>query len=202
MVRLTKIYTKTGDDGTTGLGDASRVPKTDTRVVAYGTVDEANAALGMCVALVPAPPQTADETAREIAGLLRSIQNDLFDVGADLCCPIDEGEKAGERLRVTPAQTKRLEGAIDRYNEALAPLNSFILPGGTSLAAALHVARTVTRRAERDVVELIHNDAKRTNVEAVRYLNRLSDLLFVLSRVANDSGKGDVLWVPGASREK
>jgi cob(I)alamin adenosyltransferase len=211
MVRLSKIYTKTGDDGTTGLGDMSRVPKTDVRVEAYGTVDEANAAIGVCVTLTPpltpplspaAAPSAGDmSTAKAIGELLRSIQNDLFDVGADLCAPIGADEKPGERLRVTQGQTERLEQAIDLYNARLSPLNSFVLPGGTPLAAALHVARTVTRRAERVVVELLHNEPKRTSAETVRYLNRLSDLLFVLSRVVNDDGKGDVLWVPGASRK-
>lgn len=198
MVRLSKIYTKTGDDGTTGLGDLSRAAKDSLRVAAYGTVDEANAALGVCVALVS---PTSDEVSRGIGELLRSIQNDMFDVGADLCCPIGAAEKPGERLRIMVAQTERLERAIDRYNEPLKALNSFILPGGTPLAAALHVARTVVRRAERDVVSLLHHEAKFTNDETVRYLNRLSDLLFVLARVANDGGKGDVLWVPGASRK-
>jgi cob(I)alamin adenosyltransferase len=197
MVRLSKIYTKTGDDGSTGLGDMSRAPKDAPRVAAYGTVDEANATIGVCVALIP---PAAGETSRGIGDLLRSIQNDMFDVGADLCCPIGDDEKPGERLRVTAGQTERLERAIDTYNEPMKALNSFVLPGGTPLAAALHVARTVTRRAERDVVSLLHNEAKSTNPETVRYLNRLSDLLFVLGRVANDGGKGDVLWVPGASR--
>lgn len=198
MVRLSKIYTKTGDDGTTGLGDLSRVPKTDVRVEAYGTVDEANAAIGVCVALIGAD---AGETARGIGDLLRSIQNDMFDVGADLCCPETAEEKPGERLRITPAQTERLERAIDQFNERLKPLNSFILPGGSALAASLHVARTVARRAERVVVELLHADPTRTGTEGVRYLNRLSDLLFVLARVANEDGAKDVLWVPGASRK-
>jgi cob(I)alamin adenosyltransferase len=199
MVRLSKIYTKTGDDGTTGLGDLSRAPKDATRVAAYGSVDEANAAIGVCITLVP-PTTPAPPTAKDIADLLRSIQNDMFDVGADLCCPVTDAEKPGERLRITQGQTDRLERAIDKYNEPLHPLKSFILPGGTPLAAALHVARTVTRRAEREVVSLMREEAKTTNPEAVRYLNRLSDLLFVLARVANDGGKGDVLWVPGASR--
>jgi cob(I)alamin adenosyltransferase len=198
MVRLSKIYTKTGDDGTTGLGDMSRAPKDAPRVAAYGGVDEANACIGVCVALIAAD---AVGPLRSIGDLLRSIQNDMFDVGADLCCPIGDGEKPGERLRVTPGQTGRLERAIDLYNEPMKALNSFVLPGGTPLAAALHVARTVTRRAERDVVSLLHNEATGTNPETVRYLNRLSDLLFVLGRVANDAGKGDILWAPGASRD-
>ncbi len=199
MVRLTKIYTRTGDDGTTGLGDGSRVAKTDPRVEAYGTVDEANAAIGLCVVEAERSPQVAQ--AGEIAALLRVIQNDLFDVGADLCCPCAAGEPAGARLRVLPGQTERLERTIDRFNERLKPLDSFVLPGGTPLAAALHLARTVTRRAERMTVLLIAQGGEpATNPETVRYLNRLSDLLFVLSRVANDDGNGDVRWVPGASR--
>lgn len=199
MVRLTKIYTRTGDDGSTGLGDGSRVLKTDPRVAAYGTVDEANAAIGMCVVEAERSPQVAQ--AGEIVALLKVIQNDLFDLGADLCCPMTPDEEPGSRLRVIPAQTERLERTIDRFNEGLAPLNSFVLPGGTPLAAALHVARTVTRRAERLTVEMLGATGEAaTNIETVRYLNRLSDLLFVLSRVANDGGARDVKWVPGASR--
>lgn len=198
MVRLTKIYTKTGDDGSTGLGDGARVPKTDSRVEAYGTVDEANAAIGVCVVEAERSAQVAQ--AGEIAALLRTIQNDLFDVGADLCCPLDSAEKTGARLRILPPQTERLERAIDRFNERLRPLDSFVLPGGSPLAAALHVARTVTRRAERRTVQAHAEHGRAVNPETVRYLNRLSDLLFVLSRVANDDGARDVKWVPGASR--
>jgi cob(I)alamin adenosyltransferase len=203
MVKLNRIYTKTGDDGTTGLGDGSRVPKTSARVEAYGTVDEANASLG--VAALQAGP---GGTHSDIAELVKSIQHDLFDVGADLCVPIKPGEgdpgaaHAKGRLRATPEQTARLERAIDRFNERLKPLNSFVLPGGTPLAAALHVARTVVRRAERCTVALQRAEPAATNDEAVRYLNRLSDLLFVLARVANDDGAADVLWVPGANRPK
>ncbi len=198
MVKLNRIYTKTGDTGSTGLGDGKRVRKDDPRVEAYGTVDEANAALGVALALAAAaPPGSA--TAR-LADLLRSIQHDLFDVGADLCCPITKDEAPGKRLRVSAQQTARLERAIDQYNEHLAPLTSFVLPGGSPLAAALHVARTVTRRAERLTVTLHETDKPTTNPETIKYLNRLSDLLFVLARVANDNGAGDVLWVPGANR--
>lgn len=201
MVRLSRIYTKTGDDGTTGLGDGSRVLKTSLRVEAYGTVDEANAAIGVAVLQAG-----AGATHRQIADLLRSIQHDMFDVGADLCTPITPDEKAGGggagRLRVTPGQTARLERAIDEFNARLKPLNSFVLPGGTPLAAALHVARTVARRAERCTVALQRAEGAGTNDEAVKYLNRLSDLLFVLARVANDDGAADVLWVPGANRPK
>lgn len=193
MVKLNRIYTKTGDGGSTGLGDASRVSKDHVRVTAYGEVDEANACVGLAVSACPAGQPA-------IGALLRSIQNDLFDVGADLCVPIKPGEVAGAKLRVTSAQTLRLERAIDQSNDGLAPLTSFVLPGGTPLACALHLARTVTRRAERACVRLMHAEPGATSAEAVKYLNRLSDLLFVLARVANDGGKGDVLWVPGASR--
>lgn len=203
MVRLSKIYTKTGDDGTTGLGDGSRVAKTDPRVEAYGTVDEANAAIGVCVVEAErvGMQDAGGAHAPGIAKLLKGIQNDLFDVGADLCCPIDGEEKPGSRLRVTAAQTARLERAIDEHNERLKPLDSFILPGGTALSAALHVARTVVRRAERCTVALLATEKKRTNPETVLYLNRLSDLLFVLGRVANDDGRKDVKWVPGSGRD-
>lgn len=200
MVKLNRIYTKTGDGGSTGLGDGQRVAKDDLRVEAYGSVDEANAALGVCVTLAAsAPPGTL--TAR-VADLLRAAQHDLFDLGADLCCPVGAKEKEGEKLRITRGQTKRLEDAIDCYNHDLRPLNSFVLPGGSALAAAMHVARTVTRRAERRVVTLLAAQAGATSPETIVYLNRLSDLLFVLSRVANDNGAGDVLWVPGANRPK
>ncbi|MBC7834362.1 MAG: cob(I)yrinic acid a,c-diamide adenosyltransferase [Phycisphaerales bacterium] len=202
MVKLNRIYTRTGDDGTTGLGDGSRVGKADIRVEAYGTVDEANAALGLAITKCSSTIAQGDS----IRSLLISIQNDLFDVGADLCCPVRPEEtvpgaaSAKSRLRVTPLQTKRLESAIDLHNERLAPLTSFVLPGGTNLAAALHLARTVVRRAERLTVTLLRAEPGQTNPETVKYLNRLSDLLFVLGRVANDDGAGDVLWVPGASR--
>jgi cob(I)alamin adenosyltransferase len=200
MVKLNRIYTKTGDTGTTGLGDGHRVAKDNARVEAYGSVDEANAALGVCVTIA-AQAQPGTALAR-IADMLRLIQHDLFDCGADLCCPIEKGEKAGEKLRVTPEQTKKLEDAIDCYNHDLRPLNSFVLPGGTPLAAAMHVARTVCRRAERRVVTLHAAEPARTNPESIKYLNRLSDLLFVLSRVVNDNGAGDVLWVPGHNRPR
>ena len=194
MVKLTKIYTRTGDDGTTGLGTGARVRKDAARVEAYGDVDEANAAIGVAVHACESAGQA------EIAGLLRSIQNDLFDVGADLCVPAATDEKAGSRLRTQAAQTRRLEGAIDRFNEGMPTLSSFVLPGGSPAAAALHVARTVVRRAERRAVTLAGSEAATTNTETVRYLNRLSDLLFVLARAANGRGAGDVLWVPGANR--
>ena len=186
-VRLTRIYTKTGDAGQTHLGDMSRVAKTDPRLVAYADVDEANSVLGVALALGNPPAETAE--------LLRSVQNDLFDVGADLCTPITPDPEFPP-LRVTPAYTERLEAACDEHNEALPKLASFILPGGTPAAALLHQARVVVRRAERNVWALLEAEPDRTNPETARYLNRLSDLLFILSRVANPGG--DVLWAPGA----
>jgi cob(I)alamin adenosyltransferase len=187
MVRLTRIYTRTGDAGQTHLGDMSRVAKTDPRLVAYADVDEANSAIGVALALAP--------VADEIADLLRSVQNDLFDVGADLSTPIAPDPK-WPPLRITAAYTERLEAACDTYNETLPKLTSFILPGGTPAAALLHQARVLVRRAERSVWALIAADADRTNGETARYLNRLSDLLFILARIANPGG--DVLWEPGA----
>ncbi len=185
-VHLTRIYTKTGDDGTTALGDMSRVKKTDPRIAAYADVDEANAAIGVAIALGELPD--------ELSAVLTQIQNDLFDVGADLCSPVVENPQ-WPPLRVTDVQVERLEGWCDEYNGRLTKLNSFILPGGTKGAALLHVARTVTRRAERMTWALIEDDPERTSTITVRYLNRLSDLLFILSRVANPGG--DVLWRPG-----
>jgi cob(I)alamin adenosyltransferase len=186
MVTLSRIYTKTGDAGETGLGDGTRVPKDHARVAAYGDVDELNAAVGLLLAHVPAYAEAA---------LLRSIQNDLFDVGADLCVPPPPGEAPGARDRVTANQVARLERAIDRLNEPLPALHSFVLPGGTAAASWLHLARTVCRRAERAVVTLMRSEP--VNEQALIYLNRLSDLLFVLARVANDLGNADVLWKPG-----
>lgn len=190
MVRLTKIYTKTGDDGTTGLGDGSRRKKYDPRIEAYGTVDELNAVLGLAI--------TEFASDREIQDLLLDIQNDLFDVGSDLCVP---GE-AGERLRITASYALRMEKAIDRYNETLKPLQSFVLPGGTRAAALLHMARTVCRRAERTIVDLSDREPGAVNAHVVQYLNRLSDLLFVLARCANAKADGDVLWEPGKSQRE
>jgi len=186
-VRLTRIYTKTGDAGETHLGDMSRVSKNDPRLVAYADVDETNSVIGVALAL-GSPPA-------ELTALLRSVQNDLFDVGADLCTPIVPDPQYPP-LRITAAYTQRLEAACDEHNEALPKLASFILPGGTPLAAFLHQARTVARRAERSVWALLAADAERTNAETAKYLNRLSDLLFILSREANPGG--DVLWEPGA----
>jgi cob(I)alamin adenosyltransferase len=189
MVYLSRIYTKTGDAGQTALGDGRRVPKDDPRVVAYGGVDELNAALGLLLAHHPDGPEAA---------LLRDIQNDLFDVGADLCVPPPAEGTADTRLRVRPEQATRLEEAIDRLNVGLTPLISFVLPGGRPAAAWCHLARTVCRRAERDVVTLARAEA--VNPQVVVYLNRLSDLLFVLARVLNGQGTEDVLWVPGKTQ--
>ena len=204
MVKLNKIYTRTGDDGTTGLGTGERVPKTDVRVTAYGEVDEANAAIGLAVNAARAAAANESDPGRAHAGaiadLLRRTQHDLFDVGADLCIPIKPDEDPAITLRVTEDQVDGLETAIDRFNGHLEPLTSFILPGGTPLASALHLARTVTRRAERSTVALLRSQPDTTSPVAARYLNRLSDLLFVLGRVANNEGRGDVLWVPGANR--
>jgi cob(I)alamin adenosyltransferase len=186
-VHLTRIYTRTGDHGTTALGDMTRVPKTDPRLAAYADCDEANAAIGAAIALGGLSP--------EIRGVLSQVQNDLFDVGADLCTPV-VAEPAYPPLRVTDAYVTRLEAACDGFNESLEKLASFILPGGTAGAALLHVARTVVRRAERSTWALLAADADRTNPVTATYLNRLSDLLFILSRVANPDG--DVLWRPGA----
>ena len=186
-VRLTRIYTKTGDAGQTHLGDMSRVAKTDRRLVAYADVDETNSVIGVALAL--------GQPVAEVAELLSSIQNDLFDVGADLCTPIVPDPQFPP-LRITPAYTERLERACDTWNAELPNLTSFILPGGTPAAALLHQARAVVRRAERSVWALLEVDAERTNAETARYLNRLSDLLFILARAANPGG--DVLWEPGA----
>jgi cob(I)alamin adenosyltransferase len=187
MVRLTRIYTRGGDAGETSLGDGARVKKDDLRVEAFGTVDEANAAVGLARL----------SAAGEIDAMLARIQNDLFDLGADLCTP-EDGRRAAGALRIQASQVARLEQEIDALNAALKPLDSFVLPGGTPAAAHLHLARTVTRRAERLVVALAAREV--VNPEAVKYLNRLSDHLFVLSRHVNDKGAGDVLWTPGANR--
>jgi cob(I)alamin adenosyltransferase len=188
-VHITRVYTKVGDNGTTALGDGRRVPKTDRRLAAYADVDEANAAIGVALAM--------GGLGEELADVLRAVQNDLFDVGADLCAPIVPDPKYPP-LRITEAYVERLEGWCDEFNGRLEKLSSFILPGGTAGAALLHVARTVTRRAERSAWALIEVEEERTNLLAAKYLNRLSDLLFVLSRVANPDG--DVLWRPGGGR--
>ncbi|MFZ0118005.1 MAG: cob(I)yrinic acid a,c-diamide adenosyltransferase [Pseudonocardiaceae bacterium] len=185
-VHLTRIYTRTGDDGTTGLGDFSRVSKSDPRLIAYADVDEANCALGVALAL--------GSLEQQLITVLRQVQNDLFDVGADLCTPIVSNPKYPP-LRIDESYVTRLEGWCDEFNAELPALDSFILPGGTPGAALLHTARVVTRRAERSTWALLEVDAQRTNPLTARYLNRLSDLQFILCRVANPAG--DVLWAPG-----
>ncbi|ODR99427.1 cob(I)yrinic acid a c-diamide adenosyltransferase [Methyloceanibacter methanicus] len=192
MVKLNKIYTRTGDDGTTALGTGDRVAKYDLRVEAYGTVDETNATIGLA-------RLDTGAFAPDLDAMLSRIQNDLFDLGADLCFPEDmkKGEAA---LRVSGAQIERLEAEIDEMNGALEPLRSFVLPGGTPAAAYLHLARTVCRRAERLVVALAARPDEPVSAQAVGYVNRLSDFLFVAARYANDKGASDVLWVPGQNR--
>ena len=193
MVVLNKIYTRTGDDGTTALGTGERVRKDGRRVTAYGTVDEANAAIGLAVVAL----QDSDGLLRQM--LLR-IQNDLFDLGADLCVT-DRGEKLPyEPLRIAAGQVDRLEAEIDQLNQDLEPLKSFVLPGGSPAAAALHQARTIVRRAERLVVELAAEPNEPVSEPAIKFVNRLSDLLFVAARFANDKGRSDVLWVPGSNQ--
>jgi cob(I)alamin adenosyltransferase len=192
MVVLNRIYTRTGDDGTTALGSGERRKKYDLRIAAYGTVDELNAAIGL------ARLHTVADTLLD--PMLARIQNDLFDAGADLCSP-DKGKgPGGERLAIVEAQVERLEREIDLLNEGLSPLRSFILPGGTPAAASLHLARTICRRAERLIVELADRPEETVSGPVLKYVNRLSDFLFVAGRFANDRGKGDVLWVPGANR--
>ena len=191
MVNLTRIYTKTGDDGTTSLGDMSRTSKNDPRLEAYATVDEANSSIGVVLAM-------GDIKDESIKKLLIRIQNDLFDVGADLCTPVVDNP-ASEPLRVLESQIDYLENQIDHYNESLQPLRSFVLPSGTPAAALMHVARTVTRRAERTTWHAIHAFGGGVNPITAKYLNRLSDLLFVLARFVNKD-EGDQIWVPGANR--
>ena len=188
MVRLTRIYTRGGDGGETSLGDGSRVKKQAPRVEAYGTVDEANAAIGLARL----------HTMGEVDAMLARIQNDLFDLGADLCVP-ESGKRGATALRIIDAQVDRLEREIDAMNADLNPLTSFVLPGGTPAAAYLHLARTIVRRAERLIVEL--SEKEKLGAAAVKYANRLSDHLFVASRFVNDKGAKDVLWTPGANRD-
>ncbi len=195
MVKLNRIYTRTGDDGSTGLASGDRRQKDDARVAAYGTVDEANSVIGL-VRLQTRDYPVAGLASGGLDAMLARIQNDLFDVGADLATPGDDFGPDSQSLRATPAQVARLEAEIDAMNAGLAPLTSFILPGGTAAAAHLHLARTVVRRAERLAVTAAR--AEPVNPAAVHYLNRLSDHLFVAARVANPHG--DVLWVPGAGR--
>ena len=187
MVKLNKIYTRTGDKGTTGLGDGTRLPKHAIRIEAYGTVDETNATIGLARL----------HTEGELDAMLARIQNDLFDLGADLCVP-EDGRKAEGALRIVDAQVMRLEREIDAMNAELSPLTSFILPGGTAAAAHLHLARTIVRRAERLMVALAERET--VGAPALKYVNRLSDHLFVAARFANAQDGGDVLWTPGANR--
>ena len=192
MVVLSKIYTRTGDDGTTALGSGRRVAKYALRVECYGTLDETNAAIGL------ARVHTGSSDAA-LDAMLARIQNDLFDLGAELCYP-DESKDARGRLSVSDAQVERLEGEIDALNRELQPLRSFVLPGGTPAASFLHLARTISRRGERLMVALASRPNEPVGAAALRYINRLSDFLFVAARYANDKGKSDVLWVPGQNR--
>ena len=192
MVVLNRIYTRTGDDGSTALGNGERRPKHDLRIAAYGTVDEVNATIGLARLHTGADPR--------LDAMLARIQNDLFDLGADLCSP-DKGKgPGGERLAVVDTQVVRLEQEIDALNGELSPLRSFVLPGGSPAAATLHLARTVCRRAERMIVELGRRPDESVSTTVVKYVNRLSDFLFVASRYVNDKGARDVLWVPGKNR--
>jgi len=191
MVVLNKIYTRTGDDGSTSLGSGERRPKHDLRIAAYGTVDEANACIGMArIGL--------DLVNSQIDAALAIVQNDLFDLGADLAVPPDADSGKNEGLRITNGQVTAIERTIDQFNKDLDPLRSFILPGGTAAAAHLHLARTVSRRAERLIVKL--SECETVGEPCIHYINRVSDFLFVAARVVNDGGKGDVLWVPGQNR--
>jgi cob(I)alamin adenosyltransferase len=192
MIVLNRIYTRTGDDGTTALGTGERRKKYDLRIASYGTVDELNAAIGLA--------RLATATDAEVDAMLGRIQNDLFDLGADLCTAAKGKGPGGERLTVTEAQVTRLEAEIDRLNAELAPLRSFVLPGGTAAAAYLHLARTICRRAERMMVELADTPEETVSASVIKYVNRLSDFLFVASRFVNAKGTGDVLWVPGRNR--
>lgn len=193
MVVLNKIYTRTGDDGTTALVTGERRPKYDLRIAAYGTVDETNACIGM------ARLHTASSHP-ELDAMLGRIQNDLFDLGADLATPETDQDLGYEPLRIVASQVERLERDIDAINKPIKPLRSFVLPGGSPAAAALHLARTVARRAERMMVELSHIEGEKVSAESIKYMNRVSDFLFVASRAVNDNGETDVLWVPGQNR--
>ena len=192
MVKLNKIYTKTGDDGTTGLSDGSRVRKFDLRPAAYGDVDELNSFIGLSINCI-----NKDEKYNFLVKILKKIQNDLFDLGADLSTPIEENPKF-EPLRIKDTQVFNLEKLIDKFNNKLEPLNSFVLPGGSEISCWLHVTRTVARRAERSISKLSENS--QVNKQSLMYINRLSDFLFVVSRITNDNGKKDVLWVPGENQ--
>ena len=192
MVKLNKIYTKTGDDGTTGLSDGSRVKKFNLRPSAYGDVDELNSFIGLSINCI-----NKDKKYNFLVKILKQIQNDLFDLGADLSTPIEEDPKF-KPLRIKDTQVFNLENLIDKFNSKLEPLNSFILPGGSEISCFLHVARTVARRAERSISKL--SDNSQINKQSLMYINRLSDFLFVVSRITNDNGKEDILWVPGENQ--
>ena len=192
MVKLNKIYTKTGDDGTTGLSDGSRVKKYDLRPSAYGDVDELNSFIGLSINCI-----SKNKKYNFLEKILKNIQNDLFDLGADLSTPIEENPKF-EPLRIRETQVLNLENLIDKFNSKLEPLNSFVLPGGSEISCWLHVSRTVARRAERSISKLSNNN--QINKHSLMYINRLSDFLFVVSRITNDNGKGDILWVPGENQ--
>ena len=197
MVTLTRIYTRGGDAGQTSLGRGERVAKHDPRVEAYGTTDEANSVIGLARSAI-ARTVLGGERYAEADAMLGRIQNDLFDLGADLCTPEGESKRGEQALRIVASQVERLEREIDALNGEMAPLTSFVLPGGTPAAAALHLARTICRRAERVAVALAETES--LGPQSLKYLNRLSDLLFVAARHANDQGRGDVLWTPGATR--
>lgn len=193
MVVLNRIYTKTGDDGTTSLGNGERRAKCDLRIETYGTIDEANSAIGLARVALAGEPDYA-----RVDAMLLCVQNDLFDLGADLCLPLKAG--SGPALRIVDSQVDRLERKIDELNVELEPLRSFILPGGSPAAAALHLARTVTRRAERLLVALAQTPGEIVEETVLKYVNRLSDFLFVAARYTNQKGKADILWVPGQNR--
>lgn len=194
MVKLNRIYTRTGDDGTTGLGDGQRRRKDDLRITAFGIVDELNASVGVARLSIGSNVPEVDEK-------LQRIQNDLFDLGADLCVPPSSDEqKESESLRIVPAQVVRLENEIDELNQFLEPLRSFVLPGGSPASAFLHVSRTICRRAERSLVALSAQAGEQVGAPALHYVNRLSDFLFVAARYLNDKGASDILWKPGENR--
>ena len=197
MVKLNKIYTRTGDDGSTGLTDGSRVPKHSPRPQAYGSVDELNSSLGIVYFCLN--KGNSNLLHNEIKNLIREIQNDLFDLGADLATPISKEKEKYPALRIKKGQIDKIENKIDYYNKSLKPLNSFILPGGSEVATLLHQSRTIARRAERDVSLL--SSIEDINIQSLIYLNRLSDLLFVLCRVLNENGLKDVLWIPGLNQK-
>lgn len=197
MVKLNKIYTRTGDDGSTGLTDGSRVPKHSPRPQAYGSVDELNSSLGIVYFCLN--KGNSNLLHNEIKNLIREIQNDLFDLGADLATPISKEKEKYPALRIKKGQIDKIENKIDYYNKSLKPLNSFILPGGTEVSTLLHQSRTIARRAERDISLL--SSIEDINIQSLIYLNRLSDLLFVLCRVLNENGLKDVLWIPGLNQK-